>query len=33
MDKSKEEIIERAYELGERYEKECSGCAQTIERQ
>jgi C_GCAxxG_C_C family probable redox protein len=29
MDKSKEEIIERAYELGERYEQECTGCAQT----
>ncbi|MBW2343332.1 MAG: C_GCAxxG_C_C family protein [Deltaproteobacteria bacterium] len=29
MDKSKEEIIERAYELGVRYEQECTGCAQT----
>lgn len=29
MDKSKEEIIERAYQLGERYEQECTGCAQT----
>jgi len=29
MDKSKEEIIERAYELGEKYEQERTGCAQT----
>lgn len=36
MDKSEEgilenadEIIERAYELGEKYEQECTGCAQT----
>jgi C_GCAxxG_C_C family probable redox protein len=29
MDKSKEEIIERAFNLGERYEQECTGCAQT----
>ena len=29
MDKSKEESSEKAYELGVRYEKECTGCAQT----
>ena len=29
MDKSQDEIIERAYVLGEKYEKECTGCAQT----
>jgi len=29
MDKSKEKIIERAYELGKKYEQECTGCAQT----
>jgi C_GCAxxG_C_C family probable redox protein len=29
MDKSKEEIIERAYVQGEKYEQECTGCAQT----
>ena len=29
MDKSKEETSKKAYELGVRYEKECTGCAQT----
>lgn len=29
MNKSKDETAERAYELGERYEQECTGCAQT----
>ena len=27
---SKERIMEKAYELGVKYEKECTGCAQTI---
>ena len=29
MEKSKEEIANKASELAERYEKECTGCAQT----
>jgi len=29
MDKSKAEIMERAYEQAEKYEQECTGCAQT----
>jgi C_GCAxxG_C_C family probable redox protein len=29
MDAKKEEIFTRAYELGRKYEKECTGCAQT----
>ncbi len=27
---SKERIMEKAYELGVKYEKECTGCAQTV---
>ena len=27
---SKDQIMEKAYELGVKYEKECTGCAQTI---
>jgi C_GCAxxG_C_C family probable redox protein len=30
MERSKEEIAEKAFDLAERYEKECTGCAQTI---
>ena len=29
MEKSKEEIAKKAFDLAERYEKECTGCAQT----
>ena len=29
MEKAKHEKAERAYELGERHEQECTGCAQT----
>ncbi len=29
MRKSKQEIVNKAFELAERYEKECTGCAQT----
>ena len=29
MAKSKEELASQAYSLGEKYEKECTGCAQT----
>ncbi len=28
--KSKEQMMEKAYELGVKYEKECTGCAQTV---
>jgi C_GCAxxG_C_C family probable redox protein len=29
MERSKEEIAKKAFDLAERYEKECTGCAQT----
>ena len=29
IEKSKEKILEKAYELGQKYEKKCTGCAQT----
>ena len=28
--KSKDQMMEKAYELGVKYEKECTGCAQTV---
>jgi C_GCAxxG_C_C family probable redox protein len=30
MEESKEEIAKKAFDLAKRYEKECTGCAQTI---
>ncbi|MFX0070514.1 MAG: C-GCAxxG-C-C family protein [Candidatus Hermodarchaeota archaeon] len=30
MEQSKDHILNKAYELGKKYEKECTGCAQTV---
>ena len=30
MSESKEELLEKAFKLGQKYEKRCTGCAQTV---
>ncbi|MHA1476817.1 MAG: hypothetical protein ACTSPU_01345 [Promethearchaeota archaeon] len=30
MSKTNEEVLEKAFALGKKYEQECTGCAQTV---